>query len=158
MLLHAAVLALSLAAPPDSAIPIYVGLPTRGAFVETDENLTKGVRALRARLEKELKGDAGFRFVDDESAAVVKLYLTTRGEQYVWTGTDVTVTTTGNTTTGKIGPSGSSYFQLTAVLRVGEYTRTFAASSSWLQSSTSKRVAKDVATWLSANRVRLTGK
>jgi hypothetical protein len=170
MLAASLIAALLGARPAAPTISIYVGPMVRDGFVDVDRGLADSTRDIKKALIDELHmlRKADYRLVDQADSADVALYVMNRGEAP--TGDSSTITVPGQVFTLSSGQTltmPSASFQVAAkthyvetILRVGDYVRPFVNDDRhdgrW--SACARRLAKDVATWLAANRDRLSRK
>jgi hypothetical protein len=165
----AAVLALLLMAkaPPGPQITIYVGPMTRDGYVEIDEGVRDSVKDVRRALALALdmsSKNSSYRFVGDAALAQVALFVVSRGDGPP-TGNGSAITIPGQVLTfanGQTFAMPSTTFQVAAksrfvesVLRVNDYARPFVGDGGETWSVCAKHIAKDVATWMAANRARI---
>ena len=136
-MIHAAALALLLFAPARPPVAIYVGPLVRDGFADVDRGVTDSIKDLRHHLQSEI-GKKRVRFVDDEKAADVKVYVVGRGAAESASATSAP----------------DNLKRLDIRLRAGTYERGFVAEKgSW--SDLSLRIAKDISAWLEANHDRV---
>ena len=135
-MIHAAALALLLFAPARPPVAVYVGPLVRDGFADVDRGVKDSIKDLRHHLQAEI-GKKRARFVDDEKAADVKVYVVGRG----------------TTESASATSAPDNLKRLDIRLRAGTYERAFVAEKgSW--SDLSLRIAKDISAWLEANHDR----
>lgn len=161
---QAAVLAVALVAggwitESHEPVTIYVGPVVRNGFVDADEGVLDSVKDIQSRLRK----NRAFAVVASEARATLKLFVVSREDVEVGSGSVVTTGTaraTGNTVQG-ISTSTEVrdvLHRLETLLQVGEYEKTIIADSDWVVGQWGRcagAVVKDVTAWLEANRSRL---
>jgi hypothetical protein len=163
-----AALALLLAASPKPPLTLYVGPVVRGGFVEVDKGIRDSIEDIKTALWRKEGKKRGFKLVDAEDGADLKLYVVQRGEGPP-TGDGSTVTIPGAIITSPNGTVtqmpgitfhyASKLSHVAAILRVGTYERGFVGESEPWTTGTWARCARllvdDLLAWLTANRDRL---
>jgi hypothetical protein len=139
--------------PKPGPVTIYVGPQVRDGFVQTDRGVRDSSRDLREALAK----DKGFRVVENENGATLKLYVVGRRKA---PGDTVTVGSVANGSGSVVGVP-TEILTLQATLAVGTYEQGFGCeknqatdwNASWKKCAS--EIAKDVAEWVAANRARI---
>lgn len=139
-----------LSAADDPAVTIYVGPQIKGGFVDVDKGVQDSIKDLKKELRWQLRRNAHYRLVDEESEADVRLYVVRRESTIGPSRVSGTITKG----TGVIRSSPTQARRLETLLRTGTYEREFVSEHrSW--GGVAWTIARDVLVWITANRKRL---
>jgi len=138
----------SIAAKP---VTVYIGPATKDGFVSTENKVMDSVQEIREAFTKELRKSPGFVLVGMEEKADVKVYVQRSTSFSTSTGYVGGVTTIGSTTFGYVSKPVISWNTLDAEIQVGVHAQhVYASDAGW--KNLAKRLSKDIAVWLIANR------